>query len=264
MSRFVRLFFGALVALPLLLTGCSSLSGPTSNALRVGITPDYPPLAFMRDGYYVGLEADLAVRLGKELGRPVTFRQFRWENQIDELTAGNTDIIMCGMSVTTARQLRVAFSDSYLRNGLVALTLKANAAAFSSADKIRSSGAVIGVREGATSEVFVKAQCPGAKCVQLATAADAAFYLKNRRIDAFVGDVYAVVDLYAKNEADFAVSPEPLTAEPLAWAVRTTDPQLLADVNAVLARWRADGSLDAAIRQWVPYIDRVRQVIPAR
>ena len=33
--------------------------------LRVGISPNYPPIAFEEDGKIVGVEADLAERLGK-------------------------------------------------------------------------------------------------------------------------------------------------------------------------------------------------------
>src|SRR5206468_10265090 len=94
---------------------------PGSPALKVGITPEYPPLVFRQPDSTNGLEIELAKALGKELGRPIQFVVLEWEDQIPALLDRQTDIIMSGMSITKTRQLRVAFSKPYLQSELRAL-----------------------------------------------------------------------------------------------------------------------------------------------
>jgi ABC-type amino acid transport substrate-binding protein len=82
---------------------------PGAPLLRVGITPNYPPLAFQKQGALSGLEPDLARAVGRELGRPVVFVERPWQILIPSLEAGEIDVIMSGMSMTEARQHRVWF-----------------------------------------------------------------------------------------------------------------------------------------------------------
>jgi ABC-type amino acid transport substrate-binding protein len=88
--------------------------------LKVGITPDYPPLIFRQGETVTGIEADLARKLGQELNRPVSLVTLKWEEQIDALLGKKIDLIMSGMSITPTREIRIRFSDPYLKSGLVA------------------------------------------------------------------------------------------------------------------------------------------------
>src|SRR5437762_2391769 len=117
------------LALTLLaLAGCRTGSGqpaapspPPSPPLRVGVTPSSPPFAFRQGGELVGLEVDFARSLAGALGRPLQLREVDWDDQIPTLLAGRTDVIMSGMTITPARQVRMAFSDPYLSSGLLAV-----------------------------------------------------------------------------------------------------------------------------------------------
>ena len=117
------------LALTLLaLAGCRTGSGqpaapspPPSPPLRVGVTPSSPPFAFRQGGELVGLDVDFARALAGALGRPLQLREVDWDDQIPTLLAGRTDVIMSGMTITPARQVRMAFSDPYLSSGLLAV-----------------------------------------------------------------------------------------------------------------------------------------------
>src|SRR5258708_11871996 len=102
-------------------TGCFSTgdqaNGPAAGArvpahktLRVGITPDYPPLVFGQAGAVAGAEIDLARALAKELNRPVEFITLQRDDLINAIQDGRIDIVMSGMSVTKTRQIPPAFS----------------------------------------------------------------------------------------------------------------------------------------------------------
>ena len=131
-KRFVRLFVLSLVVA--VFFGCAAAPQPAgktsqvSQTLRVGVTPDFPPLVFKQGNRVAGIEADLAMMLGEELGRPVKFVEMKWDEQIPALLEGKTDIIMSSMTVTRERQVRIAFSEPFLKSGLVAAVRADNVA----------------------------------------------------------------------------------------------------------------------------------------
>ena len=71
--------------------------------MRVGVSPDYPPMVFKQNDRITGAEADLALRLGNALGSPVEFVEMGWDQLIASLMEGKIDIIMSGMTITEAK-----------------------------------------------------------------------------------------------------------------------------------------------------------------
>jgi polar amino acid transport system substrate-binding protein len=226
------------------------------NALRVGITPTYPPLIFRQGSQITGAEADLARLLGSRIGRPAYFVEVPWDQQIDALIAGRTDIIMSGMSVTEARAIRVAFTEPYLEGGLMAAVRAEDAGRYGSRDALIQTTATVGVIEATTGDVFVQRSFPNARRVPLTLASDGALALRRRTIDVFVHDGPSIAWLVSANEADLAGIFIPLNRENLAWAVRRDEPQLLAQVNQILAGWKQDGTLAGVLTRWLPYLKR--------
>ena len=231
--------------------------GPTTPrprkqpALRVGLSPDSPPMAFRRGDDVVGLEPDFARRLGSELGRNVRFVELSFDELIPALLDGRIDVIMSGMTVTPARRFRVAFADPYLQSGLVALVRRADRARFDTADKVLRANAPVGVRKGTTGEKFVAERMPNATAFLYPTGEAAALELRQNRIDLFVSDAPLVAWLVSSNEADLAGEWNLLTRDDLAWAFRPDDAALRDAANAALARWRGDGTLDEIRARWL-------------
>src|SRR5206468_10768739 len=112
------------------LTGCFLQGGPSAAPagppLRVGIMSNSPPYTSMQGGRPEGLEVDFARELVAALGQRLEFVPLPWEDQIPALLDRRTDIIMSGMTITRARELTVAFSQPYLRSGLIALVRPAD------------------------------------------------------------------------------------------------------------------------------------------
>jgi ABC-type amino acid transport substrate-binding protein len=129
------------VGLALVLSSCGAQAGQTAPpstpvppmtappvtaqpALRVGLAPHYPPIAFQQQGRFTGLEVDCARGLEVELGRRVALVELDWEALIPALESGTIDVIMSGMSITEARARRVRFVSHYLRVGQMAMFRK--------------------------------------------------------------------------------------------------------------------------------------------
>lgn len=239
----------------------SGCAGSRQAPLRVGITPDYPPLVFKYNGQLAGAEVDFGRALGGQLNRKVEFVSLRWEELIPAVQYGNIDIIMSGMSITRARQLQIAFSDPYLTNQLRAIFSRANAGRFRNPADIQSEGVKIGVIPGTTADVFVKTNCPQAERIELSSRQDVAYYLlQNPTIDVYIDDTFALAQILAQNEADLTFLRQPLAENSLAWGVRADDTQFLQQVNAVLARWKTDGTVDQILNRWIPYLQKYEKL----
>lgn len=240
------------------LTGCSTDGLREKEPLRVGITPNYPPLIYRQDGKLAGLEYDLMRKLGRELGRPVIAVLIPWDEQMDELVAGKTDIIMSGMSVTKARKVKIGFTDPWMRGGLMAMMRKADATSITSAVQVASFTGNIGVLANTTSDDWVRRSCPSARVIKIASANDAAVQLRRKTIDLFVHDIPSIAWQVASDESDMTALLEPLDREEIAWGVRRDDTELTAQINQIIQRWRDDGSLEASIIKWIPYYNRIK------
>jgi polar amino acid transport system substrate-binding protein len=258
-ARFVltALLLTCLVAL---LVGCGSTGkkkGTAGEPLRVGVSPNYPPVIFHKADKLRGLEVDLAVLLARARGRPVRFVEVDWNQQIPPMLQGETDIIMSGMSITPAREVRVAFADAYFTNGLVALMRTVDAERFDSVETVLDSATSVGVIKGTTGDMFVQANMPGAKTYALQQRDDVIHEFARRRINLYIDDAAAAAYIVSQNEAELTGLWIALHQEPLAWALRQDDREMRERVNATLAGWREDGTLDRVLRRWLPFMPGV-------
>jgi polar amino acid transport system substrate-binding protein len=234
--------------------------GTKSEPLLVGVTPNYPPIIFKQGDNVVGVEADLARLLGKELKRPINFVELRWEQQIPALLEGKIDIIMSGMSVTTARKVRINFSNHYLKSGLVAAFRIEDAKKYDSFESMTNSYSTVGVVQGTTGDAFVNRNFTKAiKISHLSKADSGAYELKRRRLDLFVHDAPSIMWIVSENEADITALWKPLNEEYFAWGIGKDKGDLLFSVNNTLNKWKEDGTLDKVLIRWLPkkYLDRV-------
>lgn len=235
------------------------LRGGNSNVVRVGSSGSYPPFTFTNEGKLEGIEVDFARALANELGRSVEVVQVPFPDLIGELNAGRIDIIMSGMSITTRRSALVAFTAPYLEVGQMALIRASESYRYAGQDWTTMPGLRVGFERATTGSKFVQTNLPDVTPVEFANKEDGLQALKNKTIDVFVHDapfVWGVVGSPQDPNAEIAGRFTPLTDEKLAWAVRSDDVELLAQLNAVVASWRDNGSIDMVLDKWI----RVRRV----
>jgi polar amino acid transport system substrate-binding protein len=229
---------------------------PAPDLLRIGVTSDAPPLIYLKNDKITGLEADLAIKLGKFAGKRIKFIQLKWEDQIPALENNKIDIIMSGMSITTARQYRLAFSNPYLRSGQILLVRLAEKAQFSTGIySLMNSNHVIGTVKGTTGDLFITKTINGVKVKNYETSADAVDALIKKEIDAFVYDAPMICHYAAINENNKLTPILSLaTEEYIAWGIRKEDGELLNQANAFIADLKSKQQLQRIIRTWIPYM----------
>jgi ABC-type amino acid transport substrate-binding protein len=220
--------------------------------LKVGVTPIFPPMIYKENGKITGVEVDFARAVGEALGRPVLFVEVAWEDQIPALLDGRTDIIMSDMSITIARQLRVAFAKPYLLTGQIALVRREDAYRYALGFPMLPPSPV-GVLKATTGDFLVQQEFPSSKRKQFKSDEEAAKALINKKIALFLCDAPTVWWLAGLHEADgLAVVPIQLTQEQLAWGVRRSDADLLNAVNAALDKLQSSGRANEIIKRWIP------------
>jgi ABC-type amino acid transport substrate-binding protein len=218
--------------------------------LRVGISPVFPPMAFEQGKELAGVEVDLARRLGKHVGRPVVFVRLPWEDQIEALNNGKTDIIMSSMSITPARGHVVAFTRPYFVLGQMALVRGEDRVRYTLGFPQPLPG-VVGVLKATTGEFLVQREFPKSRIKAFAKPEQAVAALKKKKIDLFISDGTLVGYLAGLHGGDGLVSvPFLLSEEPLGWAVRRADETLLNAANDFIDRSVKDGSLVRVFRHW--------------
>jgi polar amino acid transport system substrate-binding protein len=182
---------------------------------------------------------------------------------IHSLLDRRIDIIMSGMSVTGPRQLRIAFCEPYLHNQLRAIFPRGDADRYKTAADVTNTLARIGFVPGTTSDTFVKEHCLTASQISIASRNDVAFYLlQGRLVDLYIDDTFALAQIVSQHETGLTYLKEPLAADDLAWGVRPDNTGLLMKANELLAQWKSDGTLNATLVQWMPYLPKYESLQP--
>jgi ABC-type amino acid transport substrate-binding protein len=224
-----------------------------ADALRVGVTPVFPPMIQREGGKIVGAEADFAAALGRELGRPIKFVEVKWDDQFDALAESRIDIIMSSLSVTRPRQFRAAFCKPYLAIGQLALVRRADSYKYGLGFPARPEG-IIGIKKATTGDFLVQQEFPHSKRKYFEGGEQAARALAKKQIDLFISDSPTIWWLEGMNEEQALVAiPVQLTEENLAWAVRKSDSALLEAANRCLEKLQKSGEATAIIKRWIPH-----------
>ena len=231
---------------------------PEVQPLRVGVTPNFPPVIYNQRGDLTGIEVDLMRIVGRDLSRPVKAVVLPWDEIIDALLSGDIDVIMSGMSVTDSRKMRVAFTTPWMSSGLMSLMRQKNAERIQSAADVVNFNGRIGVSPGTTGHSYARRSCVNAKLVEIANPNDAAVLLLRNQIDLFIDDIPSIFWQSSIHEAELAALMIRLSEDQIAWAVRRDNDKLLAELNGVIRQRMRDGSIDAVIEKYIPYYQSIK------
>ncbi|MDF3128225.1 transporter substrate-binding domain-containing protein [Kiritimatiellaeota bacterium B1221] len=249
----IKSFFLLLLSF-VFLTGCvSSTPAPDPGKLRVGVSPDSPPLIFKQAGQISGVEADFARKISKELGRELVFVEVPWSKQINYLEENKTDIIMSGMTITSTREYRINFTKPFMVAGLTALFRRTDyASAGLIQSVIRHQSSTIGVIKNTTGEIFARNTYTNAKILVYNDKESAVSALKKGKVNMVIHDAPLIWWIAAENEADLAAFPKLLNNESLAWGISKNNSELLEEVNLILEEIKNDKSGEKILQNWFP------------
>ena len=220
--------------------------------LRVGMAPNYPPLAFKKNGHLQGIEVDFAKRLGPALNRKIEIIDTEWEQLSPDLDAKKID--EAKVDLLDPRQEKFNFTESYLTVGQMAIVRASDFPTLRDPKAMDRTKSRVGFVSRTTGEQWARANLKKAK---LHGYTDTGRRRRGAREQSdrllHPGRAGGV----ARHRRHHERAPEaqglyrPLTTEQLAWAVPKDNPELLAQLNKVLEQWKKDGTLDDIIDDWI-------------
>ncbi len=159
------------------------------GVLRVAFGAFKPWAMRSKAGDYIGFEIDVAKELAKDMS--VTFEPTptAWDGVIPALIAGRFDVIIGGLSVTTARNLTVNFSVPYHETGIGLFANKKLAAGWTTLEDFNKADVTIVARRGTPAAGTVPVRLPKATLRQFDEESPALQEVVNGRAHAMVGSI---------------------------------------------------------------------------
>jgi polar amino acid transport system substrate-binding protein len=232
--------------------------------LWVGLEAGYQPFEMQDEkGNIVGFDVDMAYEMGKAIfgeggEKKVKIINTAWEGIIPSLMTHKFDIIMSGMTILQSRNLKINFCHPYYYIGQCILINKKDVDKYKSYKDLNKEGVIITSKIGVTGAFTSERLMPKATLRLFKTEAEAGLQVANGLADAFVYDE-PQVRVFAVMYKDTTVGIfEPITYEPLAWAIRKGDPDFLNWLNNFLFQVRGDGRWEQLKQKWfVDYIEEL-------
>lgn len=215
-----------------------------SKKLRVCQYPLYYSISYRdpKSGEIVGIDADLAKELAKELDAKLDIVESSFGTFIADLQANKCEIGMFGVGATLRRAQAVEFSKPYLVTNVYAVTRKdSSIKSWADVDK---KGVKAAVSLGSYIEPFMKSYLKNAEVVSIAPPDTREGELVARRVDIIMTDFPTAVKV--TDEFDWAVTvlpDEKLAVTPYAYVVPQGDQIWLNYINLFVDTIKLDGRL---------------------
>lgn len=232
---------------------------PTLGVVMVGVNPAFEPFVFTdENGQLAGFDIDLLNAMAAASNFEVGFVTSTFNNLFDGLNSGAFDIAMGAITVTDERKQIVDFSDPYYVSGQSpvsyydagqGIAVRVDETGITGPESL-TEGVRVGVKAGTTGERYV-VDNTSATFVRYQEAPDALNALANGEVDAVVIDIPVITGFIQSNpNAGIKLTGGPITQEEYAIAMAKGKPDLLAGVNAALAKVREDGTYDRIFAKW--------------
>jgi polar amino acid transport system substrate-binding protein len=224
--------------------------------LLVGLEAGYQPFEMQDEkGNIVGFDVDMAYEMGKAIfgeggEKKVKIINTAWEGIIPALMTGKFDIIMSGMTILQSRNLKVNFCEPYYYIGQCLLINKKDADKYKSYKDLNKKGVIVTSKLGVTGAFTAEKLIPDADLRLFKTEGEGALQVANGVADAFIYDEPQVRVFAAKYKDTTVGIFDPITYEPLAWAINKGDPDFLNWLNNFLRQVRGDGRWDQFKQKW--------------
>jgi polar amino acid transport system substrate-binding protein len=217
--------------------------------LTVATSPDFAPYEFYTvgsDGTYTlaGFDMALAQYIADDMGLELEVIPMDFDGVLAELAAQTVDLGIAGLSPDPDRMDKMDFSDIYYEGGQSFCVKKGNESLFADLAATNDSQYSVAAQNGSIQMKLAQEHSANADIIALTKVTDIIAELISGKIDGAYIET-AVAESYAKNYPDLVVMFEvPYDVEGSAIGVSKGNADLLAGVNAAIAKALADGSMD--------------------
>jgi len=234
----------AMVILCLVLSFSVSRSGAAENGfLVVGMELAYPPFEMTdTSGKPSGVSVDLALELGKSLGKKIVIENIAFDGLIPALKTGKIDLIISSMTATEERARSIDFSEPYLSTGLCLLAGKSTP--INGISDLDRPGRTVAVKKGTTGHSFAAKNIKQARVLVLDKESAAVLEVVQGKADAFIYDQMSTYQNWQRNQTTTRALLVPFQKESWAVGLRKGNDALKSKVNTFLKEYRAKGGFE--------------------
>lgn len=241
----MKKFFAVLLMLAMVLSATSVMAEGT---LVMATNLAFPPFEYIDDnGDAAGFDVEIAKLIAADLGKELVVEDMAFDSILVAISTGSADISIAGMTITDARKEVVDFSEPYFEATQQVIMLKdaTPVTAFADLATMR-----VAVQEGTTGHLLCEEIAPADQIGAFKTAADAILELKSGRVDAVVIDTAPAKVFVAANDDITIIENLDVEVEYYGIAVLKGQEELIASIDATLAKIKADGTYDALLAEF--------------
>lgn len=147
--KFSKLMAVALAACAFL-GACDGKKDGTEKTLTVGVSADYAPFEYFKEGEIVGFDIDLMKEIARRLNKEVKFKDMSFDAILGSLSTSRIDAAISSITPTPERRKSIDFSKEYIQSKRV-LVCKATSSIETISDLVEET---VGVQSGSIHETY--------------------------------------------------------------------------------------------------------------
>ena len=229
-----------------------------TGIVTVGIDPSFEPFVFVKDGKLTGFDVDLLNAMAADGDFEVAYVVSSFDEIFQGLQSGKYDAAISAITITDERKEIVDFTAPYFESGNApvsfynpgqGIAIRTDNTTITGPESL-TVGVRVGVKTGTTGAAFA-AEKTTAELVEFAESGPALEALAAGEVDAVIVDIPVIVGYIKSNpNAGLRVTGGPVTEEAYGIAVSKDKPEVLAMLDAALAKVRAGDQYATLFNTW--------------
>jgi ABC-type amino acid transport substrate-binding protein len=199
------------------------------------------------DNQLTGYDIDWTRIICEGLGVEARFNRLDWRGILPGLTAGQFDAVMSAVRITEERLATFDFTEPYGMDDIVVVVPAANTSV-QGIEGLR--GLVVATATGSVQEAFARANANARELRSLPGLPDMMLNLRNGMVDAAVAGRGGAADFIKTTGAALKIVGPGYQRGPLGMVLRKGSSEILAAINPIIARARADGTYARLWDRW--------------
>ncbi|MFD1912253.1 transporter substrate-binding domain-containing protein [Halodurantibacterium flavum] len=236
----------SLAALALSAAGTLALGASgamAQNVVRIATEGAYPPYNYINDANQLdGFEIELGNELCARAELSCEWVITDWDSIIPNLTGGNYDAIMAGMSINEQRRQVISFSQNY--------TPPATSAYVGLSEDADFESGVVAAQVSTQQAAYIASETD-ATLLEFATPDETIAAVRNGEADVVFADTDFLLPIVNESGGQLTfVSEQIQLGEGVGIGIRQTDTELRETLDAAITSMKEDGSLNEMIVKW--------------
>jgi polar amino acid transport system substrate-binding protein len=214
-----------------------------AGKLTIATSPDFPPFESIEGNEIVGIEVDIMKLICQELGVELEIIQMDFDSVLLGVQSAKYDCGMSGITASPDRKKNMLFTTPYY-NAAQVIVVKEGSDIKGKADL---EGKKVSVQTGTTAD----AGCTeaGLDVQAFAANADAKAALTTGKVDAWIVDNLTAMQMVEEGDG-LVILGEKMTEEPYAFAFAFGSEDLVAEIDKILQKLIADGTVEEIFAQY--------------